>query len=85
LPWAIATPAFDTLMPGFARISEPATRVNSAFPARSPPSLIRTFAGSPVRAVRDLRHDRLGERVRLEEERIGYGVVEREVRAAARC
>ncbi len=27
----------------------------------------------------DLRHDRLGERVRLEQERIGYGVVERAV------
>jgi len=31
----------------------------------------------------DLSHDRLGERVRLEQERIGYGVVERAVRQAA--
>lgn len=31
----------------------------------------------------DLRHDRLGQRVRLEQERIGYGFVERSVRKVA--
>ena len=39
---------------------------------------------SPERALfDDLREDRLGERVRLEQERIGYGVVRREVAGAA--
>jgi hypothetical protein len=40
---------------------------------------------SPERALfEDLRDDRLGERVRLEQERIGYSFVKREVAATAR-
>lgn len=46
------------------------------------------YLGEPDRLTReerelfeDLRHDRLGERVRLEQERIGYGFVERAVQS----
>lgn len=45
------------------------------------------YAGEPERLTpaerelfEDLRRDRLGERVRLEQERVGYGIVERAVR-----